>query len=162
MELNLPPYDVKISVRADGVRCIFDRLRKKFVAITPEEWVRQHFVNFLITRRGYPEGLMANEVSIRQNGCLRRSDTVVYDRNASPMAVVEYKAPEVAVTAKVFDQIVRYNMVLGVKWLMVSNGMSHYCCLCLPGGKYQFVKDIPPYTSLYNPTYDQLRAGAQT
>ena len=132
------------------MKCIFDRLRRKFVALTPEEWVRQHFVNFLISRRAYPEGLMANEVSMVHNGCRRRSDTVIYDREASPLAVVEYKAPEVSITEKVFDQIVRYNMVWGVKWLMVTNGLQHYCCRCLPDGTYKFVKDIPEYNSLYD------------
>lgn len=136
------------------MRCVWDRLRRKFVALTPEEWVRQHFVNFLITRRAYPEGLMANEVSMLQNGCRRRCDTIVYNHEAAPLAVVEYKAPDVAVTERVFDQIVRYNMAQGVRWLMVSNGLSHYCCYCLPDGKYRFVKDIPQYTSLY----DQLQS----
>lgn len=148
MQLNLPTYEAKFTVRADGVKCIFDPLRSKFVALTPEEWVRQHFVNFLIAHRGYPSGLMANEVSIVQNGCHRRSDTVVYDRAAAPLAVVEYKAPGVNITDKVFDQIVRYNMVWRVKWLMVSNGLSHYCCRCQPDGRYYFVKDIPSYSTL--------------
>ncbi len=149
LQLNLPAYDVKLSVRPDGIRCIFDRLRQKFVAITPEEWVRQHFVNFLITHRSYPPGLMANEVSITQNGCRRRSDTVIFDHRAVPLAVVEYKAPDVAITEKVFDQIVRYNMVWGVKWLMVSNGLGLYCCRCMPDGTYKFVKDIPEYNNVY-------------
>jgi len=150
LQLNLPTYDVKFSLRADGVRCIFDRLRRKFVALTPEEWVRQHFVNFLIFYRDFPEGLMANEVCLLQNGCRRRSDTVVYDRNAAPLAIVEYKAPDVVINEKVFDQIVRYNMVLGVHWLIVSNGINHYCCRCLPDGTYKFVKDIPAYPHLYD------------
>lgn len=149
MKLNLPEFDIALKRIADGSLKVADRLRGKYVALTPEEWVRQHFVNFLIVFRGYPPALMANEVGIRHNGNLRRCDTVVYDASARPLAIVEYKAPTVAISESVFDQVARYNMVLGVRWLMVSNGINHFCCeFSSHQGTYRFVKDIPEYSRL--------------
>ncbi len=149
MKLNLPEFDISLHRSADGHLQVADRLRGKFVALTPEEWVRQHFVNFLIEYRGFPPAFMANEVGLRHNGVLRRCDTVVYDSMVHPIAIVEYKAPTVAVTESVFDQIVRYNMVLDVRWLIVSNGLRHFCCLAGPeAGSYRFVKDIPFYRQI--------------
>lgn len=145
--LNLPQYDARLRRLSSGQAQIYDCLRQKFVALTPEEWVRQHFVKFLITRREYPATLMANEVGIKHNGCQRRCDTIIYDRYAAPLAIVEYKAPDVDITPAVFDQIARYNMVLGVGCLMVSNGLKHYCCRVTPP-TYSFLRDIPAYTSL--------------
>lgn len=119
------------------------------MALTPEEWVRQHFVNYLIEYRSFPPTLMANEVALRQNGNLRRCDTVVYDMTARPLAIVEYKAPTVTVTESVFDQIVRYNMVMGVRWLIVSNGIRHFCCEVDPESHtYRFLREIPEYSQL--------------
>lgn len=147
MNLNLPPIQPRLRKLQSGLMQIHDPLRGKFVALTPEEWVRQHFVRFLADHRAYPECRMANEVGIKHNGCQRRCDTIVYDNAAQPLAIVEYKAPEVDITAVTFDQIVRYNMVLGVRWLMVSNGLKHYCCR-IDGEKYAFLKDIPKYEEL--------------
>ncbi len=144
----MPSFDIRTRRGPDGALQVWDPLRSKFVALTPEEWVRQHFVHFLCEHRGYPAALMANEVAINHNGTRRRCDTVVYDRQARPAAIVEYKAPEVSVTPKVFDQIVRYNMVLGVRLLIVSNGISHYCCRCPGDGTYHFLRDIPSYPAL--------------
>ncbi len=149
MKLNLPAYNVRTAFNADGDRLIFDRLRQKFVALTPEEWVRQHFVEFMITRKGFPASLMANEVGITLNGTKRRCDTVVFDRQGSPSVIVEYKAPSVEVTQKTFDQIVRYNMVLHARYLIVSNGLAHYCCVIdYAAHSYSFMSDIPDYDSL--------------
>lgn len=149
MELNLPSFEYEISQGEDGVTRIYDRLRKKFVALTPEEWVRQHFVNYLISERGYPGGLMANEVSLKLNSTARRCDTLVYSRTGKPVAVVEYKAPSIAVTQAVFDQIARYNSVIGAAYLMVSNGLSHYCCRYDEKSEgYVFLRDIPRYEEL--------------
>ena len=127
MELNLPSFDIRLQRDDEGVK-IFDRLRKKFIILTPEEWVRQHFVNYLINHKGFPESLMANEIGITLNGTRRRCDTVVFDKHGSPMVIVEYKASSIVISQSTFDQIVRYNMVLHARYLIVSNGMNHYCC----------------------------------
>lgn len=149
MPLNLPQKQFNIKKSDDGRLRIFDRLRRKFVALTPEEWVRQNFVAFLIDDRGFPAGLMANEVSLTQNGISRRCDTLVSDRNGRPFVIVEYKAPTVAVTQNVFDQIVRYNMVFQARYLIVSNGLAHYCCsIDYTTGSYTFLKEIPLYCDL--------------
>lgn len=108
--LNLPAYEAKIAVR-NGKNVIFDTIRKKYVALTPEEWVRQNFVNFLIAHKGYPLSLLANEVLIKLNGTNKRCDTVLFQRDLKAKLIVEYKAPSVNITQDVFDQITRYNNV---------------------------------------------------
>lgn len=146
--LNLPPFDVKLDVR-DGKTAIFDVIRRRYVALTPEEWVRQHFVHFLMEHKGYPQALMANEVQVLLNGTKKRCDTVLYRRDLTARMIVEYKAPEVVITQKVFEQITRYNMALKVDYLMVSNGLQHYCCrMDYEHGSYTFLPDIPDYPSL--------------
>ncbi|MBR4338633.1 MAG: type I restriction enzyme HsdR N-terminal domain-containing protein [Bacteroidaceae bacterium] len=147
-ELNLPPFDVKISSEGEKKR-IFDVIRRRYVALTPEEWVRQHFVHFLAEEKGYPLSLMANEVQLKLNGMSRRCDTVVYDRMLAPRVIVEYKAPTVEITQKVFDQISRYNRVLRVDYLIVSNGLTHYCCrIDYASQGYTFLPDIPKYEEI--------------
>jgi hypothetical protein len=147
--LNLPPFDPKIRKGKDDKLSIFDPLRNKYVALTPEEWVRQHFIHFLIEHRGYPQTLLANEIAITLNGTTKRCDTVLYDIHMSPQMIVEYKAPNIPITQKVFDQITRYNMVLHVEYLIVSNGMNHYCCkIDLKENRYTFLQDIPAYENL--------------
>ena len=149
VELNLPEYDYKVKKRDDGSWSIWDRLRERWVALTPEEWVRQHFVEWLISDRGFPATLMGNEVSLNQNGIARRCDTVVADHTGEPLVIVEYKAPDITVSQKTFDQIVRYNMVLKARYLMVSNGLVHYCCqIDYEKNSYRFLEEIPCYESL--------------
>ena len=144
-ELNLPSFDKKV-IQKEGKPFIFDIIRRQYVALTPEEWVRQHFVHFLIGTKGYPQSLMANEVQLKLNGMSRRCDTVAYDRTLRPRVIVEYKAPTVNITQQVFDQICRYNMVLQVDYLIVSNGLAHYCCkVDNTTHTYTFLKDIPSY-----------------
>lgn len=148
LSLNLPKYETKICER-DGKLQIFDPLRKCHVALTPEEWVRQHFVNFLIESRGFPAALMANEVAITVNGMKRRCDTVVYDKQLQPRVIVEYKAPTVKITKEVFAQISRYNLTLKVDYLIVSNGLQHFCCrMDYPNNSYTFLQEIPEYTKI--------------
>ncbi len=148
MELNLPHYDYKLRRDNDGVK-IFDRLRMKYVAVTPEEWVRQHFIEYLIAEKGYPPTLMANEVGITLNGTRRRCDSIVVDHSGKVVVIIEYKSPEVTVSQTTFDQIVRYNMVLRARYLIVSNGLNHYCCaIDYETGTYRFLPDIPHYESL--------------
>lgn len=146
--LNLPQYQFKIRPRGEGYE-IYDSLRRRYVALTPEEWVRQHFVNFLVVERQFPASLMNNEVSLVQNGIRRRCDTLVFDHTGSPLLIVEYKAPQVAINQAVFDQIVRYNMVLHARYLIVSNGMNHFCCVIDYHSKsYRFLPSIPMYGEL--------------
>ena len=148
LPLNLPSYPVKIQVQ-NGKNVIFDPLRRKFVALTPEEWVRQHFTNLLTEIKGYPKGLLANEVQLNLNGTKKRCDTVLFDKNLQARMIVEYKAPHVEITQAVFDQITRYNMVLKVEYLIVSNGINHYCCrIDYTTMNYTFLPDIPAYGEL--------------
>lgn len=147
--LNLPPIQPRLAERADGRPAIFDVIRRRYVALTPEEWVRQHFVHYLLEHKGYPSALLANEVQLTLNGMSRRCDTVLYRRDLTPRLIVEYKAPEVEITQRVFDQITRYNMVLRADYLVVSNGLQHYCCrLDYHRHSYSFLRDIPAYDEL--------------
>lgn len=148
LSLNLPTYNTKIAIR-EGKNVIFDIIRKRYVALTPEEWVRQHFVHFLINHKGFPAALMANEVNLNLNGTKKRCDTVLYRRDLSARVIVEYKAPHIDITQEVFDQITRYNIALKVDYLIVSNGLKHYCCqIDYDNQRYSFLNDIPEYASL--------------
>ena len=147
-ELNLPKYGIKIA-NENGHQTIFDVLRRKYVALTPEEWVRQHFVHYLIEHKGYPQSLMANEIQLAIGNKKLRCDSVLYDRSLKPRMIIEYKAPTVNITQKVFDQITIYNMLLHVDYLVVSNGIKHYCCrMDYANQKYLFLEDIPDYQNL--------------
>jgi hypothetical protein len=149
--LSLPPFDAKV-IKKNEKPFIFDVIRRQYVALTPEEWVRQHFIHFLIEEKGYPSSLMANEVQLKLNGMSRRCDTVIYDRTLRPRVIVEYKASTVNITQQVFDQICRYNMVLQVDYLIVSNGLSHYCCkVNATDLTYTFIENIPEYTEVVTP-----------
>lgn len=133
----------------NGLRSIYCRLRKRFVNLTPEEWVRQNFVHFLIEEKGYPEALMGNEVQISLNGTSKRCDTVVYNHQLTPRMIIEYKAPHVSISQKTFNQITRYNMVLHVDYLVVSNGKKHFCCrMDYDSQSFQFLESIPEYYEL--------------
>ena len=133
----------------DGMHTIFDPVRRKYVALTPEEWVRQHFVNYLITHKGYPKELIANEVPLKLNATSKRCDSVAYNRFLAPLMIVEYKAPTIEITSAVFDQIVRYTMVLHVRYLAGSNGISHFCCkIDYENFTYSFLEGIPEYKEL--------------
>ena len=146
--LNLPSYDAKIRKNGSIIE-IYDTLRRKHVALTPEEWVRQHFVNWLISNKNYPASLMANEASIKLNSLTRRCDTVVYNQLLEPLMIIEYKESNIPVTQGVFDQVVRYNTVLKVKYIVVSNGINHYCCkMDYDKQSYDFLTDIPNYIDL--------------
>ncbi|WP_308599859.1 type I restriction enzyme HsdR N-terminal domain-containing protein [uncultured Dysgonomonas sp.] len=148
LELNLPSFDINVK-KIGGKISILDPLRRKFVALTPEEWVRQHFVNFLLREKGYPAALIANEIQIDLNKMKKRCDSVVYNRDLSPLMIIEYKAPDVDITQQVFDQIVRYNIVLKVKYLIVSNGLNHYCCIMdYDKQSFNYLSEIPNYIDL--------------
>lgn len=151
--LNIPRLEIPIqrhSTSDSGGRDrVYDPLRKKWVALTPEEWVRQHFIRWMINQYGYPPTMMANEYALNCNGRMRRCDTIVFTPRLMPLLIVEYKAPEINITQKVFDQIVRYNMECRANCLIVSNGLSHFCCVidyAKPG--YSFLTTVPDYTGL--------------
>lgn len=146
-KLNLPAAPLTIEGE-EGMRRVLDPLRRRFVALTPEEWVRQHFVYYLIAVAGYPAGLMGNEVSIKLNGTSRRCDTVVYDRQAHPWMIVEYKAPHIAIDREVLAQALRYNLTLGARYITITNGMTTHCCeVIYPEGKPRFLEKLPAYES---------------
>lgn len=146
--LNLPTCELR-TAEMDSMTKVFDVLRQRYVALTPEEWVRQHFVHFLMSEKGFSGALMGNEIQLNLNGMSRRCDTVVYDRQLKPRMIVEYKRPDVSITQKVFDQIGRYNMVMRVDWLIVSNGLEHYCCrMDYAQQTYTFVEEIPAFEAV--------------
>lgn len=145
--LNLPPAKLKLRMQPECNRPqVYDPQRRRWVALTPEEWVRQHFVAMLINEKGYFAGSIANEIGISLNSTSRRCDTVVFDNRKEPYIIVEYKAPSVEITQDVFDQITRYNMVLQAPLLIVSNGLHHYCCaIDYAGRSYRFLPEIPAF-----------------
>lgn len=148
LSLNLPVYPAKVIVR-EGKRMIFDSFRNKYVVLTPEEWVRQHFVHYLVCEKGFPKELVGNEITIRLHHTSKRCDTVVYNRFLAPLVIVEYKSPTVAISRAVFDQIARYNIALQVSYLIVSNGISHFCCkIDYVSQNYAFLQTIPEYNEL--------------
>ncbi len=147
--LNLPSFAARIKGSREQPY-IFDRLRRKYVALTPEEWVRQHFVNYLITQKGYPPSLLANEVSLTVGeGKTLRADTVLFAPTLQARMIVEYKASSVPISEKVLEQAAAYNTLLHVDYLVVSNGIKHYCCrVDYEDRKYVFLDDIPVYDAL--------------
>lgn len=150
MRLNLPPYPARVK-EADGRRQIFDILRRKYVALTPEEWVRQHFIHYLIGYKGYPAALLANEVPLQIGEKRVRADSVLYDRQLRPRLIIEYKAPTIPLTQKVFDQITVYNLLLHVDYLIVSNGLETYICkMDYTNHTYRFLEMIPDYKNINN------------
>ena len=124
--LNLPAIDAKIT-EEKGKKRIFDGIRKKYVALTPEEWVRQHFIHYLVNEMHYPAGLIAVETMVTVNRLRQRADIVVYSKSLRPALIVECKAPEVVIGQQTLNQAARYNIALGVHYLVVTNGMATYC-----------------------------------
>ena len=149
-ELNLPAYDVTVRGTREKPE-IFDFLRKRYVTLTPEEWVRQHFTHWLVEQKGYPKGLLGNEITLRCGDKRLRCDSILYNKEAQPQMIIEYKAPTVAVTQRVFNQISVYNLLLHVDYLVVSNGLQHYCCrMDYERQTYTFLQDIPDYSQMRN------------
>lgn len=148
IELNLPPYAYKLKQNNGSVQ-IWDAVRRKYVVLTPEEWVRQHFIAYLVGSKKYPLGRIGNEISLSLNGRSRRCDTLVYDAEGQPLVLIEYKAPHIPMSQKVFEQAVRYNICFRVPYIMLSNGISHYCCrIDYDSRKYSFLTEIPSYNEL--------------
>lgn len=147
-QLNLPSYHLKTR-EVDQKKEVFDIIRKKYIMLNPEEWVRQQFIQYLIHEKNYPASLISIEKGIRVLGMHKRFDAVVAGKAGEPIALIEFKSPEVKISQKTFEQIARYNMQLKVRFLIVSNGMKHYCCLVDYLNKtYSFIEDIPNYADL--------------
>lgn len=144
-KLKLPKYAFRTKTEA-GKQYIFDSIRKKFVVLTPEEWVRQNFVQYLKKEKKYPESLMALEKQIIVNGNQRRFDLLIYLRNGQPHLIAEFKAPNVKITQGTFDQVVRYNMALRVERVVVSNGLQHFACeIDYVNNSYSFLYEVPEF-----------------
>lgn len=142
-KLNLPVYSFRTKIEEEKP-FIFDSIRKKFIVLTPEEWVRQNFIRYLNKEKKYPETLMAVEKQIIVNGKQRRFDLLIYSRNGQPQLIAEFKAPGVKITQEAFDQVVRYNMVLRVEKVLVSNGMQHFACeIDYKKNTFNYLHEIP-------------------
>ncbi|EAR12820.1 hypothetical protein PI23P_09340 [Polaribacter irgensii 23-P] len=145
-KLNLPHYKFKLKSN-ENKTFIFDNLRKKYMVLTPEEWVRQHFVQFLIEEKNYPPTLIAIEKQVVVNNLKKRSDILVFDKEGNPDIIVECKAPKIKITQATFDQIARYNSKLNANFLIVTNGLTHfYCKMDFKKETYVFLKEIPNYS----------------
>jgi predicted type IV restriction endonuclease len=144
-QLNFPVYNFRLKNSENKVS-IFDEIRKKFVILTPEEWVRQHVVRFLLEEKKYPKSLINVEKVLKINGLRKRYDIVVFNPDGSIFVLVECKAPEIKTAQATFDQIARYNMTLKAEYLMVTNGLNHYFCLMdFENEKYKFLEKLPDY-----------------
>ena len=149
VKLNLPECDIRLKKDDAGSVRVYDPLRGKWLILTPEEWVRQNFVEFLVNCKGFPRGRMGNEVSLRLNNTLRRCDTIVFDNARNPLVVIEYKAPDVEITKEVFYQILRYNSVFRAPYLIVSNGLRHFCCRATFSPlSCEFLPEIPDWDNI--------------
>ena len=145
--LNLPTYNFKLK-NSQNKTLIFDKLRKKYVVLTPEEWVRQHFVHFLIDQKKYPETLIAIEKQLTINNLKKRTDILIFNSDGKPDVVIECKAPSIKISQKTFDQIARYNLQLKADFLIVTNGLTHfYCKMDFKNKTYIFLKNLPDYKS---------------
>ncbi|MCX7744227.1 MAG: type I restriction enzyme HsdR N-terminal domain-containing protein [Flavobacteriales bacterium] len=147
-ELNMPAYSFRIR-QSGSLREIWDEFRKKYVALTPEEWVRQHILMYLTHELGYPSGRMGVELTLQVHGAKLRCDALVYDAQLKPLMLIECKAPEVVITNNTLMQIARYNQTADVNYLLVTNGITHYC--------FQRKTDQPGFVSLQHiPFYKEL------
>jgi type I site-specific restriction endonuclease len=144
-QLHFPNYQFRFK-NSENKMAIFDEIRKKFIILTPEEWVRQHVVRFLVEEKKYPKSLINVEKVLKVNGLRKRYDVVVYNPDGSIFVLVECKAPEIKISQATFDQIARYNMTLKSTFLMVTNGLNHYFCqMDFENEKYSFLENLPNY-----------------
>lgn len=147
-KLNFPTYAFKVTGQGDDKK-IFDEVRKKYLKLTPEEWVRQHVIRYLIREKNFPEGLFAIETGLKYNGIGKRTDIVVYNPKGEVVMLVECKAPGVTINQDPFNQIAMYNKELQGQFLIVTNGISHYCCeMDYEFGKHKFLDEIPDYLTI--------------
>ncbi|WP_066217654.1 type I restriction enzyme HsdR N-terminal domain-containing protein [Formosa haliotis] len=144
-ELNFPKFSFRFK-NSENKISIFDDIRKKFVILQPEEWVRQHCVHYLMQVKGYPISLINVEKELTVNNLRKRYDIVIFNPNGSIHVIVECKAPKINITQATFDQIARYNLTLNASYLMVTNGLNHYYCqMDFDAEQYNFLQDIPNY-----------------
>ena len=144
-QLNLPIAALKTKL-VEGTTQVFDQVRKKYLVLTPEEWVRQHFIHYLNQEKNYPLGLMGAEKMVKYNGMKTRADIVLYAADGKPNMIVECKAPNVKITQDAFNQIAKYNFKLKVPFLVVTNGMQHFCCkMEYESNEIKFLEEIPTY-----------------
>ena len=144
-QLNLPKVALKTK-SVEGTIQVFDVIRKKYFVLTPEEWVRQHFIHYLNNEKNYPMGLMGVEKMVKYNALKTRADIVLYTTEGKAKMIVECKAPNVKITQDTFNQIAKYNSQLKVKYLVVTNGMKHYCCkMEYDSNEIKFLEEIPTY-----------------
>ena len=144
-QLNLPTYKFRIKSTKNKY-VIFDIIRKKYVSLTPEEWVRQHIIHFLVEEKKYPISLIGIEKKLTINKLTKRTDILVFNTKGLPHIIVECKAPSINITQNAFDQIARYNLKLNANYLIVSNGLEHYYCeMDFEKEAYVFLENIPPY-----------------
>ncbi len=149
-ELNIPAYPFRIR-QSGSLRVIWDEFRKKYVALTPEEWVRQHILMYLVNELQYPSGRMAVEMALQVHGTMLRCDALVYDAQLKPLMLIECKAPDIVITNDTLLQIARYNQTAGVNYLLVTNGIKHYC--------FQRKSDQSGFVSLQQiPLYKELQS----
>jgi len=147
--LNLPNYPFKITQK-EGLYFIFDEIRKKHLVLTPEEWVRQHFIRYLIALKNFPSSLLKIEGGLSLNQTKKRSDILVYNNLGEKIMVIECKAPSVPITQATFDQAARYNSIYKAPWLAVTNGLNHYYAkIDHTNGKFYFVQELPEYKDLF-------------
>ena len=144
-QLNFPKYSFRFK-NSENKDSIFDEIRKKFMLLTPEEWVRQHVVHFLIYEKKYPKSYINVEKIVKINGMNKRYDVVVFNKDGSIFLLIECKAPKIAIDQKTFDQIARYNLILNANYLMVTNGLNHYFCqMDFEKEQYSFLKELPDF-----------------
>ena len=141
--MNLPPYEAKLSKSGEKT-LIYDEIRKKNVVLTPEEWVRQNFVHFLMNHHGYSRNYIKIEKQLKVNDRIKRFDALVYNKDANPIVLIECKAPEVEISQATFGQIATYNMTLRVPYLIVTNGLNHFICkIDFLTNTYEYLQEIP-------------------
>ncbi|MBL7111505.1 MAG: type I restriction enzyme HsdR N-terminal domain-containing protein [Bacteroidales bacterium] len=145
--LNLPTYSFKLKSE-EGRKLIFDEIRRKYVVLTPEEWVRQHFIHYLVDHKLYPATLIEVEKQFTHNHLTRRADILINNRSAVPVMLVECKAPDVKINQDTFTQAALYNLKFQLPYLVMTNGMKHYVCHFEKGGKYSFLDGIPEYETI--------------
>jgi len=147
--LNLPTFDLKTRLNSKGKTEIFDSIRKKWLVLTPEEWVRQNFALFLIEHKKFPASLMAIEKGLKVNNLVKRTDIVQYNKSGNAVVIIECKAPKIKISEDTFAQAAMYNMNMKVDYLIMTNGMTHYCCkIDNETHKLQYLKEIPMFEEL--------------